>query len=229
MKMKVSLSNSFQRQSMMLNRIRHLNNLFFFLVTDDDEDEDDVIQLPLRSYVESNEEMTESDCNVQEDDERTGTHESPTYICIWRYTHVLSLNVSIGGGSASDSGRSIASSVSTEPFFSGQSQSVATETQPATAAPEANATQNATQTTAAEGDANASTNNNEQSTPNAIAPTTSNVVAETHPEDTNESQDTNELKDQESASNDDNADNMDVINVYSSGDEGMFFFLIKFP
>lgn len=42
------------------------------LLTDDDEDEDDVIQLPLRSYVESNEEMTESDCNVQEDDERTG-------------------------------------------------------------------------------------------------------------------------------------------------------------
>lgn len=44
-----------------------------FFQTDDDEDEDDVIQMPLRSYVESNEEMTESDCNVQEDDERTGT------------------------------------------------------------------------------------------------------------------------------------------------------------
>lgn len=43
-----------------------------FKITDDDEDEDGVIQLPLRSYVESNEEMTESDCNVQEDDERTG-------------------------------------------------------------------------------------------------------------------------------------------------------------
>lgn len=43
-------------------------------IIDDDEDEDDAIPLdgPLRSYVESNEEMTESDCNVQEDDERTG-------------------------------------------------------------------------------------------------------------------------------------------------------------
>lgn len=41
---------------------------------DDEEDEDDVIQMPLRSYVESNEEMTESDCNVHEDDERTGEH-----------------------------------------------------------------------------------------------------------------------------------------------------------
>lgn len=41
---------------------------------DDEEDEDDVIQMPLRSYVESNEEMTESDCNVHEDDERTGKH-----------------------------------------------------------------------------------------------------------------------------------------------------------
>lgn len=57
--------------------------------SDDDEDEDDVVQLPLRSYVESNEEMTESDCNVQEDDERTGMHESPpphTRI-IWRFIH----------------------------------------------------------------------------------------------------------------------------------------------
>lgn len=43
-----------------------------FKISDDEEDEDEVIQLPLRSYVESNEEMTESDCNVQEDDERTG-------------------------------------------------------------------------------------------------------------------------------------------------------------
>lgn len=47
---------------------------FFPLSIDDEEDEDDVIQMPLRSYVESNEEMTESDCNVQEDDERTGMH-----------------------------------------------------------------------------------------------------------------------------------------------------------
>lgn len=48
---------------------------FHLLCLDDEEDEDDVIQMPLRSYVESNEEMTESDCNVQEDDERTGTHQ----------------------------------------------------------------------------------------------------------------------------------------------------------
>lgn len=49
-------------------------NEFLNRFIDDDEDEDDVIPLdgPLRSYVESNEEMTESDCNVQEDDERTG-------------------------------------------------------------------------------------------------------------------------------------------------------------
>lgn len=43
---------------------------------EEDDEEDDVIQLPhlIRSYVESNEEMTESDCNVHEvdDDERTG-------------------------------------------------------------------------------------------------------------------------------------------------------------
>lgn len=120
-----------------------------------------------------------------------------------------SLNVSIGGGSASDSGRSIASSVSTEPFFSGQS--VATETQPATET----ATQAQTQTQT-ETDANASANNNEQSAPNAVEPSTSQVP-ELQPEDINESQDTNELKDAASASNDDNAD---VINVYSSGDEG---------
>lgn len=49
-----------------------IDGFLLYFLTDDDEDEDDVIQMPLRSYVESNEEMTESDCNVQEDDERTG-------------------------------------------------------------------------------------------------------------------------------------------------------------
>lgn len=45
-------------------------------------------------------------------------------------------------------------------------------------------------------------------------------VPEVQPDDTNESQDTTELKEQESTSNDDNADNHDIINIYSSGDEG---------
>lgn len=127
----------------------------------------------------------------------------------------MSLNISIGGGSASDSGHSIASSVSTEPFFSGQS--VATETQPITET-------NATQTIQSQMDSatNTGINNNEQLTPqNVIEPTTSQVVA-TQPDDTNESLDTVELKDHESVSNDDIADNNDVINVYSSGDEGLY-------
>lgn len=53
----------------------------------------------IRSYVESNGEMTESDCNVHEDESNQNDDEDN------------------GGGSASDSGRSISSSVSTEPFF----------------------------------------------------------------------------------------------------------------
>lgn len=134
----------------------------------------------------------------------------------------MSLNVSIGGGSASDSGHSIASSVSTEPFFSGQS--VATEMQPI-------AESNATQTIQNQMDSatNTSVNNNEQMAPqNVIEPTTSQVV-DTQPDDTNESLDTVELKDHESASNDDIADNNDVINVYSSGDEGLYKNIFECP
>lgn len=135
---------------------------------------------------------------------------------------VLSLNVSIGGGSASDSGRSIASSVSTEPFFSGQSVTV--ESQLAIPS-ESNTTQNVHQTPT-ESEVTASANNNEEPIVlNAIEPTTSNVAA-LHPEETNESQDTNEIKDPESASNDDNTENNDVINVYSSGDEGDFLLIL---
>lgn len=140
----------------------------------------------------------------------------------------MSLNISIGGGSASDSGHSIASSVSTEPFFSGQS--VATETQ---AIVETNATQ--TQTPAPASSApiqttfqsqmdsatNASVNNNELAPQNVIEPTTSQV-ADTQPDDTIESLNTIESKDHEIVSNDDIADNNDVINIYSSGDEGLY-------
>lgn len=129
----------------------------------------------------------------------------------------MSQNISIGGGSASDSGHSIASSVSTEPFFSGQS--VATETQPIA---ETNATQTQTIQNQMDTTTNAGVNNNEPIAPqNVIAPTTSQVV-DTQPDDTNESLDTIELKDHESVSNDDIADNNDVINVYSSGDEGLY-------
>lgn len=128
----------------------------------------------------------------------------------------MSLNVSLGGGSASDSGHSIASSVSTEPFFSGQS--LTTETaQPI-------AESNATQTNQNQMDSATATsvNNNEQMAPqNVIEPTTSQAV-DTQPDDTSESLDTVELKDHESVSNDDIADNNDVINVYSSGDEGLY-------
>lgn len=132
----------------------------------------------------------------------------------------MSLNISIGGGSASDSGHSIASSVSTEPFFSGQS--VATETTQPIA--ETNAAQTSTQTIQSQMDSttDASGNNNELLTPQHVIeqPTTSQAV-DTQPDDTNESLDTIELKDHESVSNDDIADNNDVINVYSSGDEGL--------
>lgn len=126
----------------------------------------------------------------------------------------FSLNfLSKGGGSASDSGRSIASSVSTEPFFTGQS--VTTEPQAATET----APQNQTQT-AIESSNTANNNGQVQSTPNAVAETSTSQVLETQPEDTNESQDTNESKEPETATNADNADI--VINVYSSGDEGKF-------
>lgn len=123
----------------------------------------------------------------------------------------------LGGGSASDSGRSIASSVSTEPFFSGQN--VPTETQPASESAAQTPTPTPTEAQPI-ADSETSANNNEQSTlPIATEPTTSQVP-DAQPDDTNESQETTELKEQESASNDDNADNNDVINVYSSGDEG---------
>lgn len=190
---------------------------------DDDEDEDDVIQLPLRSYVESNEEMTESDCNVQEDDERTGmnknfyTNPPPFSLLLSRILTECFL-FAAGGGSASDSGRSIASSVSTEPFFSGQS--APTETQPASESAAQTPTPTQTQPTT-DIDAATSANNNEQSTtPNTIEASTSQVPDAPQPDDANESQDTTEMKEQETVSNDDNADNNDIINVYSSGDEG---------
>lgn len=142
----------------------------------------------------------------------------------------MSLNVSLGGGSASDSGHSIASSVSTEqPFFSGQS--VATEPQPIHGN---NATHTQTQTPtptqtvqiqADEATHSASANNNQLTTPqNLIVEPTTSRVADTQPDDTNESLVTVELKDYESVSNDNVADNNDVINVYSSGDEGLYSF-----
>lgn len=180
-------------------------------ISDDDEDEDeedDVIQMPLRSYVESNEEMTESDCNVQEDDERTGTINSihlPIFanMSIRDVDDIVS-NVLLGGGSASDSGRSIASSVSTEPFFSGQN--VPTDNPAAEA----------------QGDAGTAANNSQQNVTSAVEASTSVPVTGTEAIDAAESQALNELKDLEIGSNDDNADNNDVINVYSSGDEGRF-------
>lgn len=114
-------------------------------------------------------------------------------------------SISKGGGSASDSGRSIASSVSTEPFFTGQS--VTTEPQAATETVPQNQTQ-----TAIESSNTANNNESVQSTPNAAAETSTSQVLETQPEDTNES------KEPETATTADNADI--VINVYSSGDEG---------
>lgn len=111
--------------------------------------------------------------------------------------------------------------MSTEPFFSGQS--VATETQPI-------AETNATQTIQSQMDSTtiAGVNNNElTATQNVIEPTTSHVV-DTRPDNTNESPDTIELKDHESISNDDIAENNDVINVYSSGDEGLYKRMIFF-
>lgn len=224
MRMKVSFTVIF------VVKITFLKFYFFFLqFVDDDEDEDDIIQLPLRSYVESNEEMTESDCNVQEDDERTGMNidESATSNeIIWRYCDTsLSLNgFQIGGGSASDSGRSIASSVSTEPFFSGQSVATETQAMAGSTAP----TETGAQTQSGDGESDAGINNNEPAS-NATDATTSQAAsaaatpATTLPEDASESQDATELKDQENTNNDDNADNNDVINVYSSGDEGMIY------
>lgn len=118
-----------------------------------------------------------------------------------------------GGGSASDSGRSIASSVSTEPFFSGQN--VPTETQPTSET--ATETQTPTQTQAAtENESNTSVNNNEPNEAPTTADPSTSQAPEIQPEDTNESQDTNKLKEQEGTSN----DRLDIIHVYSSGDEG---------
>lgn len=71
----------------------------------DDNDAEECIPMPhlIRSYVESNEEMTESDGNPHEEDPNQ--------------------NEENGGGSASDSGHSIASSVSTEAIYQiGQQQ-----------------------------------------------------------------------------------------------------------
>lgn len=71
-----------------------------------------------------------------------------------------------------------------------------------------------------ESEASANVNNNEPSTtPAPVNPSTSQAP-ETQADDTNESQDASELKEQETASNDGTADNTDVIDVYSSGDEG---------
>lgn len=121
---------------------------------------------------------------------------------------------SIGGGSASDSGRSIASSVSTEPFFTGQNA----PTEASQTAVPATDAQTPTQAPVPIGsESNAS---NEQSVLPTIAEPSTSQAPEVQPDDTNESQDTNELREQESKSTDDNADNNDVINVYSSGDEG---------
>lgn len=113
--------------------------------------------------------------------------------------------------------------MSTEPFFSGQN--IATETQPMpvesnVTCPIANQTQSSTQ---AESGLNSSVNNNEQTVRDTTESSTSQAV-DVKPEDTNDSQDTNESKAQEMASNADNADNNDVINVYSSGDEGICLF-----
>lgn len=68
----------------------------------DDNIAEECIQLPnlINSYVESNEEMTESDGNPLEEESNQ--------------------NEVNGGGSASDSGNSIASSVSAEPFYQQQ-------------------------------------------------------------------------------------------------------------
>lgn len=118
--------------------------------------------------------------------------------------------------------------MSAEPFFSGQN--VATETQPMLTEsnvtnPLPNQTQSSTQ---AESEINSSVNNNEQTVRDTIESSTSQA-AELHPEETNDSQDTNESKAQEVASNADNADNNDVINVYSSGDEGIIVCFYSYP
>lgn len=69
-------------------------------------------------------------------------------------------------------------------------------------------------------------NNNDQTTPNAVTePSTPQVILGTQPEDTNESQDTNESKERETATNNENVDN--VINIYSSGDEGILNILLN--
>lgn len=132
-------------------------------------------------------------------------------ILMWSITSIDIFFSGKGGGSASDSGRSIASSVSTEPFFS--SQSAPTEPQQATDT--AQRSQSESQTAS---DATTIANNNEQATSNAVAEASTSQIPDAQPDDTNESQDTNESKEPETAANNDNADI--VINVYSSGDEG---------
>lgn len=69
-----------------------------------------------------------------------------------------------------------------------------------------------------------SVNNNQPTAPQNIIvePTTSRATDPPQPDDTTESLDTVELKEHESVRNDDVADNNDVINVYSSGDEGLY-------
>lgn len=79
---------------------------------------------------------------------------------------------------------------------------------------------NATQ--AIENQTDTSVNNNVQTTPQNLTEPTTSQAAVVQPDDTNESLDTVELKDHESVSNDDMADKSDVINVYSSGDEGLY-------
>lgn len=69
-------------------------------------------------------------------------------------------------------------------------------------------------------------NNNDQTTPNSVTEaSTPQVILGTQPDDTNESQDTNESKEPETATNNENVDN--VINIYSSGDEGILNILFN--
>lgn len=55
--------------------------------------------------------------------------------------------------------------------------------------------------------------------------TSTSIVTQAQHEDTSESQETTEHRDQENANNEENADNNDIINVYSSGDEGKFYLI----
>lgn len=84
----------------------------------------------------------------------------------------------------------------------------------------------ANDTTANDTTANDTTaNNNDQTTPDAVTESsTPHVILGMQPDDTNESQDTNESKEPETATNNENVDN--VINIYSSGDEGILNILL---